>query len=575
MPINFEQQLSRGFQKQVLCKSIQLGLLGLALGGSLIGMVQAQSFPADHIIELSELNTPTGVPGLVINGIAANDYSGSSVSNVGDINGDGIDDLIIGARGADVNSNGSGQTYVLFGENTGVVASGGVVELSNLNAASTPAGLVINGIDAFDSSGRSVSNAGDINGDGIEDLMIGANLADPNAKNSGETYVVFGNSTGVIADGGVIELSDLNIPGNPTGLVINGFDANRQSGFSVSNAGDINGDGIDDLLIGAGGGGYVVFGNSTGVVADGGVIELSSLNNADKPAGLVISIGPSETSVSNAGDINGDGIDDLLIGAPFADPNANNSGVTFVLYGNNTGVLANGGEIDLRDLNAPGNPTGLVINGIDEDDLSGRSVSNAGDINGDGIDDLIIGVRYGDPNGNNSGETYVVFGSSSGVVANGGVIELAELNSAGGVAGLVINGVDTNDRSGISVNNAGDINDDDINDLVIGAPSADPNGNNSGTTYVLFGDNDGVLANGGVIELVDLNTLGNPTGLVINGINAYDGSGGSVSNAGDINGDGIDDLIIGAVGGDPNANLSGETYVIFGINDVLFEDSFE
>ena len=133
----------------------------VALAGS---AASAQLFPAQF--ELSDLD---GTNGFVLNGIGAFDFSGRSVSSAGDVNGDGIDDLIIGAFGADPNGENSGESYVVFG-GAGVGGTG-IIELSALDGTN---GFVLNGIDAGDFSGRSVSSAGDVNGDGVDDLIIGA-----------------------------------------------------------------------------------------------------------------------------------------------------------------------------------------------------------------------------------------------------------------------------------------------------------------------------------------------------------------------------------------------------------------
>ncbi|MEH2125357.1 MAG: hypothetical protein V7K44_13545, partial [Nostoc sp.] len=485
---------------------------------------------ANAVLNLSELN---GSNGFVINGIDSTDFSGISVSSAGDINGDGIDDLIIGATYADPNSQReAGESYVVFGSNSSFEAS---FNLSSLNGSN---GFVINGIDSGDRSGISVSNVGDINGDGFDDLIIGATYADPNGqRDAGESYVVFGSNSGF---GASFNLSSLN---GSNGFVINGIGAYTGSGVSVSSTGDINGDGFDDLIIGAGNPCYVVFGSNSGF---GASFNLSSLNGSN---GFVIR-DFSGVSVSSAGDINGDGIDDLIIGASNADPNGQSSaGESYVVFGSNSGF---GASFNLSSLNGS---NGFAINGIDADDRSGISVSSAGDINGDGIDDLIIGASNADPNGQPyAGESYVVFGSNSGFEAS------FNLSSLNGSNGFVINGIGANDGSGVSVSSAGDVNGDGFDDLIIGTNSIDYGSQfQAGRSYVVFGRSSGFGAG------FNLSSLDGSEGFAINGINSGDRSGSSVSSAGDINDDGFDDLIIGAYRASPNGNSSaGQSYVVFG-----------
>ena len=352
-----------------------------------------------------------------------------------------------------------------------------------------------------------------------------------------------------------LELSDLN---GPNGFVINGVSAGDYSGTSVSVAGDINGDGIDDLIIGAPyantGASYVVFGSNLGLPSP---LNLSGLNGSN---GFVITGSSandfSGNSVSAAGDINGDGIDDLVIGAPGASPVEAYSGASYVVFGSRQTWAS---SLDLSSLDGS---NGFVINGVSADDYSGTSVSAAGDINGDDIDDVIIGASLADPNGDGSGASYVVFGSDQPWASS---LNLSGLN---GSNGFVINGVSAGDESGTSVSAAGDINVDGMDDLIIGAPLADPNGADSGASYVVFGSNLPWTSP------LNLSGLDGSNGFVINGVSAGDNSGSSVSAAGDINGDGFDDLMTGAPLADPNGVDSGASYVVFG-SDKIFANSFE
>ena len=192
----------------------------------------------------------------------------------------------------------------------------------------------------------------------------------------------------------------------------------------------------------------------------------------------------SGRSVSAAGDINGDGVADLIIGADGADPNGYFCGASYVVFGKDTATAGNfPANFELSSLDGT---TGFKLSGVAAGDVSGRSVSAAGDINGDGVADLIIGAVLARPNGFQSGASYAVFGKDTATAGN--FPANFELSSLDGTHGFRITGVADGDGSGRSVSAAGDINGDGVADLIIGADGADPNGNYSGASYVVFGE---------------------------------------------------------------------------------------
>ncbi len=344
--------------------------------------------------------------------------SGYSVSGAGDVNKDGYADLIIGDYNA-------GYSYLVYGGKS--LPSN--VTLSNVNAG---AWVTISG-PPLSWSGSSVSGAGDVNEDGYDDLIIGG-------ENSSKAYLVYGGKSLP----STIPLSTLGIQG----VTLSGI----ASGCSVSGAGDVNGDGYADLIIGdynandLSGYSYLVYGSASLP----STITLSNLG-----AWVTIS-GPSLSGsgylVSGAGDVNGDGYDDMLIGAP-------GLAYSYLVYGSPS--LPN--NITLSNLKTQG----VTLYGIET--LS--SVSGAGDVNGDGYDDLIIG----DPEANDtSGYSYLVYGSPSLPSS----IDLSTLATLG-MHGVILSGPSFSE-SGTSVSGAGDVNGDSYSDMLIGAPGL-------GYSYLVYG----------------------------------------------------------------------------------------
>jgi len=482
-----------------------------------------------------------GTDGFRIDGESLLDRFGWSVSGAGDVNGDGFDDLIIGGVYDDPNESNSGSAYVVFGKEDGHDATFDLGDVDGSN------GFALFGVDEDDTAGWSVSGAGDVNGDGFDDVIVGASNADPNDTKTGASYVFFGKADGFAT---TTNLEDLN---GTDGFRLVGEAVDDFLGFSVSSAGDVNNDGFDDVIVGSfgadvngsiSGSSYIVFGKADGFTAS---IDLADLDgtNGFRVDGEAVQDRAGE-SVESAGDINGDGFDDLIIGAWGADNNGGVSGSSYVVFGKADGFSA---SMELADLDGT---DGFRLDGELNGHLSGTSVSGAGDVNGDGYDDLIIGAHGRDEYGTRSGSSYVVFGKADGYSA---VVELKDLD---GSDGFRLDGVAEQDQAGRSVSRAGDVNGDGFDDLIIAAPFADPNGEDSGAAYLVYGKDTGFDA------VVDLAALDGSDGYRLDGVALDDNFGYSVSDAGDINGDGADDFILGAPRADPNGSLSGSSYLIFG-----------
>ncbi len=386
--------------------------------------IQVAASDAVYPITIDPLSTTIAT---TLNGVTSGDTFGYSLSTAGDVNGDGFSDVIVGTGAGN-------KAYVYLGGASGLSTTA--------SWTTTQAG----------SYGSAVGTAGDVNGDGYSDVIVGA----PGAT---KAYVYYGSSTGL-----------------STTAAWTVTQATANFGVSVALAGDVNGDGYSDVVVGASGGAkaYGYYGSSTGP--------------ATTASWTVSGVGGFGLSVASAGDVNGDGYSDVIVGA-----GASNK--AYVYFGGSTGLVTSPSW---------SSPTGAGN--------FGGSVASAGDVNGDGYSDVVIGSS-------SANRAYVYYGSSGGTVTAGATT----LTGAGGAYGY-------------SVACAGDVNADGYSDVIVGS-----NGGNN--AFVYFGGS---------------GTISTTVAWTGTGSGSY---GFCVAPAGDINGDGFSDVIIGATGISTN---TGAAYIYTG-----------
>ncbi|WP_164845372.1 FG-GAP repeat protein, partial [Pseudovibrio denitrificans] len=525
-------------------------------------------------------------------GTQSTDQAGVSVSSAGDVDGDGRDDVIIGAHLANGDAIFSGEAYLvtaaaLASADAADGAVDGVIDLENINGLE--GSYRFSGVDSSDSAGISVSSVGDVDGDGKDDLIIGASRADGGGRTSGEAYLVTASalSAADAADGtadGNVNLANVNEQTGSYQLV--GTESRDGAGGAVSSAGDIDGDGKDDLLIGASdasdggtfaGEAYVLTAASLtdADAADGTTDGIIDLDNVNEQTNSYQFVGTEELdraggTVSTAGDVDGDGKDDFLIGASGADGGGNRSGEVYLINASDLAAAdaADGttdGIIDLDNINEQTNSYQFI--GTEANDRAG-GVSSAGDVDGDGKDDLLISAHNASGGGRFSGEVYLVNASdlAAADAADGttdGVIDLDNVNEQTGSYQFI--GAEASDQAGVSISSAGDVDGDGKDDLIIGAFTADDNGFESGAAYLMTASGLAAAdaADGTTDGVIDLDNVNEQTGSYqFIGSGPDDAAGRSVSSAGDVDGDGKDDLLIGAYFADGGGNDSGEAYLL-------------
>ena len=483
-----------------------------------------------HVLALGRLD---GADGFRIDGAGTNDLLGRSVAGAGDVNGDGLDDLLLNGSLPGLASH-NRDAYVVFGRTEGFTASWSVSALNGTQGFRVTQSAVDNQVDSHRST--IVASAGDINGDGLGDVFVtnanGHESADETA------YVVFGStqSVSVVVDASTQDANaGVRLHGLHKGYVF----------FQNISAGDLNGDGYSDLIVGdrlagplngdgiAAGTTYVVFGHATPFNAD---INVTTLNGSD---GLRFDapIGSGTgRRVDGAGDINGDGIADLLVDGKY------------VVFGSRSTWPAN---FDLSSLDGH---NGFVIErGAELDGTFVSSVASKGDFNGDGIDDLLLTNLdpFSTPGGG-AAHYVVLYGQHGDFAAS------VSLLAAGVSQRFHLASTGAGEYAGWSAKFAGDVDGDGYDDLIVGAQGNDNAAHNAGAAYLVFGHGG---APGAVVEL---DALQAHQGVRFDGVGANDRSGYAVDAAGDINGDGFDDLLIGTRYAANNGADAGAAYVVFG-----------
>ena len=456
-------------------------------------------------------------PRSLLAGEAAEDHAGAAVAAAGDVDADGFADLVIGAPwNSDVHAY-AGKVYLVFGRPAGWGALNCLCQADASYLGQT----------SDDQAGGAVAGLGDVNGDGFDDVLVGAADGPLGFDDPGKAYLIWGQASGWAQDVSLTTLSDS----------FAGENHEDSAGWSLAGPGDVNGDGLADLLISApfndetatdAGQVYLILGSAGGYGAD------TDLGSADASYHGEASDDRLGNAIAAAGDVDGDGLDDLLLGAATNDEAASNAGQAYLVFGRETGWTMDQGLFD-----ADASFVGVGVN-----DEVGYSVAGVGDVDGDGFDDLLLGAKYADVLDTNAGAAYLVLGSD-----NGWAMDVSVLDADASFAGMI-----ADDRAGHCVAAAGDVDGDGFDDMLVASPTSDESGTDAGQIYVIMGHDGAWSMDAPLDEVAAASMLGR----------GDDDYLGAAAGLGDVDGDGLGDLLFGSLYSDVGGLRSGEAYMIRG-----------
>lgn len=420
-------------------------------------------------------------------------------------------------------------------QGAGVVMASEIQVVSHAKISNT-AGNFTGQLDDLDLFGICVSSLGDLDGDGVADLAVGASQDDDGGHNRGAVWILFLNSDGTVKRHQKISEHE--------GRFLSTLDDNDRFGVGLAPIGDLDGDGVPELAVGAHGdddGGFeqgavwILFLTPTGFVKRDRKISATSGGFTGELDWVDI----FGSSLSAIGDLDGDGVKDVIVGAPWDDDGGQESGAVYVLF-----LLANGevkGHQKISSLQ--GDFRGHVAAG----DLFGRSVACLGDIDGDGYIEVAVGAVLDDDGGPGFGAVYILTLNTDGTVRSARKISKTE----GGFSGAL----EIRDQFGISVATVGDLDSDGVIELLVGANGDDDGGIDRGAAWLLFLNRDGTVKSHQKIS----DTAGDFGGQ----LDDTDSFGISVAAAGDIDGNGVGEIAVGATEDDDGGMARGAVWVLF------------